>query len=83
VTFVSSNPAVASVDATGLSLRLRTGLRTITGRLKVRRRFKFLFTVKSLVSIAVSPTSIALTAVGQVQPLCSQLAYSPMVHNKS
>jgi hypothetical protein len=69
VTFVSSNSAVASVDATGLITSVGNGTAIVTATAQSAPAVQVSVTVKSLVSIAVSPTSITLTTVGQVQPL--------------
>jgi uncharacterized protein YjdB len=69
VTFVSSNTAVASVDQTGLVTSIANGTATISVTAQGAPAVQIPVSVKSLVSIAVSPTSITLTALGQVQPL--------------
>jgi len=69
VTFVSSNPAVATVDATGLVTSAANGSATITVSAQGVPAVQIPVTVKSLVSIVVSPTSITLTTIGQVQAL--------------
>jgi Tol biopolymer transport system component len=69
VTFVSSNPAVASVDQKGLITSGANGTATITASALGVPVVQVAITVKSLVSIGVSPTSITLTTVGQVQAL--------------
>jgi len=69
VTFASSNPAVASVDQTGLITSVANGTATITATAQGAPTVQVSVTVKSLVSIVVSPTSITLTKIGQVQAL--------------
>src|SRR5207244_5541885 len=64
-----SNPAVASVDATGLVTSGANGTTTITVSSQGVPAVQISVTVKSLVSIAVSPTSVSLNSPGQVQVL--------------
>jgi hypothetical protein len=69
VTFTSSNPAVASVDQTGLVTSGVNGTATITATAQGAPAVQVLVTVKSLVSIVVSPTSVTLNLPGQVRVL--------------
>jgi uncharacterized repeat protein (TIGR01451 family) len=67
VTFTSSNPAVASVDATGLITSIANGTSTITASAPGAPAVQMPVTVKSFVSIAASSTSISFNAIGQIQ----------------
>ena len=69
VTFASSNTAVATVDATGLVTSAANGTATITVSTQGAPAVQIPVTVKSLVSIAASPTSISFNAIGQVQAI--------------
>lgn len=69
VTFTSSNSAVASVDATGLVTSGANGTATITVSAQGAPAVQIPVTVKSLVSIAASPTSISFNAIGQAQTI--------------
>ncbi len=76
VTFTSSNPAVASVDQTGLVTSGTNGMATITVSAQGASAVQVAVVVKSLVSIAVSPTSLTLTALGQTHALTVTGTYS-------
>jgi uncharacterized repeat protein (TIGR01451 family) len=69
VTFSSSNPAVASVSQTGLVTSGANGIATISVSAQGVPVVQVPITVKSLVSIVPSPTSIAFNEIGRVQTL--------------
>jgi Bacterial Ig-like domain (group 2)/Kelch motif/WD40-like Beta Propeller Repeat/Galactose oxidase, central domain len=76
VTFTSSNAALVTVDPTGLVTTVANGTATITVSAPGAPSVQVAVTVKSLVSIAVSPASFTLNTLGKTQPLTVTGAYS-------
>ncbi|HXL77455.1 MAG TPA: LamG-like jellyroll fold domain-containing protein [Candidatus Eisenbacteria bacterium] len=76
LTFISSNPSVARVDLSGVVTSGTNGTATITVTAANVPAIQVPVTVKSLVSIALSPQTFALTGTGASQSLTVTGTYS-------